>query len=76
MGQPAGDDTFAEGGNLAEAQEARCEGRLDYKIWQVRRPYQSGGQKKYLGLFDTIEKASVAYTRAAKDAFGQFARAR
>ena len=34
------------------------------------------GKKKYLGLFDTIEKASVAYTRAAKDAFGQFARAR
>jgi hypothetical protein len=34
------------------------------------------GEKKYLGLFDTIEKASVAYTRAAKDAFGQFARAR
>jgi hypothetical protein len=34
------------------------------------------GKKRYLGLFDTIEKASVAYTRAAKDAFGQFARAR
>jgi hypothetical protein len=34
------------------------------------------GKKKYLGLFDTIEKASVAYTRAAKDAFGPFARAR
>ena len=34
------------------------------------------GEKKYLGLFDTIEKASVAYTRAAKDAFGQFAGAR
>ena len=34
------------------------------------------GKKKYLGLFDTIEKASMAYTRAAKDAFGQFASAR
>ena len=34
------------------------------------------GKKKYLGLFDTIEKASVAYTRAAKDAFGQFASVR
>jgi hypothetical protein len=34
------------------------------------------GERKYLGLFDTIEKASVAYTRAAKDAFGQFASAR
>ncbi len=34
------------------------------------------GKKQYLGLFDTIEKASVAYARAAKDAFGQFARAR
>ena len=34
------------------------------------------GKKKYLGLFDTIEKASVAYTRAAKDAFGPLASAR
>ena len=34
------------------------------------------GKKQYLGLFDSIEKASAAYTRAAKDAFGQFARAR
>ena len=34
------------------------------------------GKKKYLGLFDTIEKASAAYTRAAKDAFGPLARAR
>ena len=34
------------------------------------------GKKKYLGLFDAVEKASAAYTRAAKDAFGPFARAR
>ena len=34
------------------------------------------GKTKYLGLFDTIEKASVAYTRAAKDAFGPLASAR
>ena len=34
------------------------------------------GKKKYLGSFDTIEKASVAYTRTSKDAFGQFASAR
>ena len=34
------------------------------------------GKRKYLGLFDTIKKASVAYTRAAKDAFGQFASVR
>ena len=33
------------------------------------------GKKQYLGSFDTIEKASVAYARAAKDAFGEFARA-
>ena len=32
------------------------------------------GKKQYLGLFDTIEKASAAYARAAKDTFGQFAR--
>ena len=34
------------------------------------------GKKRYLGVFDTIEKASVAYARAAKDVFGQFARER
>ena len=34
------------------------------------------GKKKYLGVFDTVEKASMAYTRAAKDTFGRFARAR
>ena len=34
------------------------------------------GKKKYLGLFDTIEEAKIVYTTAAKDAFGQFARAR
>ena len=34
------------------------------------------GKKKYLGLFYTIEKASVAYARVAKDVFGQFARTR
>ena len=34
------------------------------------------GKRRYLGVFDTVEKAGVAYTRAAKDAFGQFARAR
>ena len=28
------------------------------------------GKKKYLGLFDTIEKASLAYTRAAKQPSG------
>ena len=34
------------------------------------------GKRKYLGLFDTKEKASVAYTREAKNVFGPFARAR
>ena len=34
------------------------------------------GKKRHLGVFDTVEKASMAYTRAAKDAFGRFARAR
>jgi hypothetical protein len=34
------------------------------------------GQKKYLGSFDTLQEANAAYARAAKDAFGVFARAR
>lgn len=46
MGQPTGDDAFAEAGHLANAQYARCEGRLDFKIWQVCRLCQSGRQKK------------------------------
>ena len=33
-------------------------------------------QKRYLGCFDTLEEASAAYAKAAKNAFGQFARAR
>jgi hypothetical protein len=33
-------------------------------------------EKRYLGLFDTLEEASVAYVKAAKTAFGSFARAR
>ena len=34
------------------------------------------GEKKYLGTFITKKEASAAYARAAKDAFGQFAKAR
>jgi HNH endonuclease len=34
------------------------------------------GKKRYLGVFDTSEKAGAAYARAAKRVFGQFARAR
>ena len=33
-------------------------------------------EKRYLGQFDTLEEASVAYAKAAKIAFGSFARAR
>ena len=76
MGQPAGDDTFAEEGNLADAQQAWCEGRRITKSGKYVARIKVAGKKKYLGLFDTIEKASVAYTRASKDAFGQFASAR
>jgi HNH endonuclease len=33
-------------------------------------------EKKYLGQFDTLEEASAAYAKAARTAFGSFARAR
>jgi|SRR6476469_9442373 hypothetical protein len=33
-------------------------------------------KKKYLGSFETLEEASAAYAKAAKSAFGIFARAR
>ena len=35
-----------------------------------------GGEKTYLGYFETLEEASAAYEKAARNAFGSFARAR
>jgi hypothetical protein len=34
------------------------------------------GEKRYLGQFDTLKEASAVYAKAAKIAFGSFARAR
>ena len=76
MGQPAGDDTFAEGSNPRTRNKLGVRGVWITKSGKYVARIKVAGKKKYLGLFDTIEKASVAYTRAAKDAFGQFARAR
>ena len=35
-----------------------------------------GGKKRYLGSFDTIEKAGRARAKAVKDLYGAFARDR
>jgi hypothetical protein len=76
MGQPAGDDTFAEGATSRTRNKLGVRGVWITKSGKYVARIKVAGKKKYLGLFDTIEKASAAYTRAAKDAFGQFARAR
>jgi hypothetical protein len=76
MGQPAGDDTFAEGAISRRRNKLGVRGVWITKSGKYVARIRVAGEKKYLGLFDTIEKASVAYTRAAKDAFGQFASAR
>ena len=76
MGQPAGNDTFAEGATSRTRNKLGVRGVCITASGKYVAHIKVAGKKKYLGLFDTIEKASVAYTRAAKDAFGQFARAR
>ena len=72
--------------NLREATRAqqrsksRPRNKLGVKgVWKTKSgryvaEIKVAGKKTYLGLFDTIEKASTAYARAAKDTFGQFAR--
>jgi hypothetical protein len=37
---------------------------------------RGAGQKTYLGCFATLEEANAAYAKAAKKAFGSFARTR
>ena len=46
------------------------------KVGKFIATIKVAGKKKHLGAFDTVKEASAAYARAAKDAFGQFARAR
>ena len=55
--------------NLAERNKLGVRGVWITKSGKYVAHIKVAGKKKYLGLFDTIEKASVAYTRAAKDAF-------
>jgi AP2 domain len=48
-------------------------------VWITKRgkfvaEIRIAGQKKYLGSFDTIQEVRVAYVKAAKNAFGTFAR--
>ena len=61
---------------------ARTTNKLGVKgVWKTESgryvaQIKVAGKKNYLGSFGTIEKASTAYARAAKDTFGQFVIAR
>ena len=50
-------------------------------VWKTRygkyaAEIRVDGEKTYLGNFETLDEASAAYVKAAKKAFGSFARAR
>ena len=65
------------GGNLADgAQELGARGVWITTSGKYVARIKVAGKRKYLGIFDTIEKAKPSLPRpAAKEAFGQFARA-
>jgi hypothetical protein len=61
---------------------ARTTSKLGVKgVWMIpggkyAARIKAAGKITYLGSFDTIKEASAAYAKAAKKAFGKFARAR
>ena len=62
--------------------KARTNNKLGVKgVWITRDGRYAvrirvANKRTYLGSFGTLEKASAAYLKAAKEAFGEFARAR
>jgi len=42
---------------------------------KYRAEIRKDGKRKYLGMFKTVEEASAAYQKAAKELFGEYARA-
>lgn len=77
-----------DGANLREITRAQQQASTPVRsflgvkgVWVTRygkyaAEIRGAGQKTYLGCFATLEEANAAYAKAAKKAFGSFARTR
>lgn len=64
----------------AANRRVQCNNRLRVKgVYEVDGRYKSSirvdGKSRHIGSFDTVEEAGAAYAIAAKEIFGEFARA-